>query len=203
MKNDGSNSTPEFAGISIDRFLAVPLIEVLGTSSVTIPSTYGGRTVYSIGDNAFNPTESPFGALEGTITIPSSVKNIGASAFRNNPLVTSVVLPENVFITARAFRDCGITSLTIPAGTVLDVGTGMAFMNNNITELTYLTTERQGWREFYGNPIASITIVADADITAASGAWGDNGDAFVDYYIGGGSLAGNYLWDGTAWTGPF
>src|SRR5215472_11411424 len=57
---------------------------------VVIPSTIDGLPVTSIGANAFQY------ARINTVTIPSSVTNIGDSAFRNCMSLTSITIPNSV-----------------------------------------------------------------------------------------------------------
>ncbi len=102
--------------------------------TVTIPSTLGGKTVTSIGYQAFyNCSELTaitipdsitsisswaFSGCSGltSVTIPNSVTSIGAFAFYNCSGLTSVTIPNSVTsIGGRAFSGCsGLTSVTIP-----------------------------------------------------------------------------------------
>lgn len=101
----------------------------------TIPSTYNGRTVMSIGANAFSDSYIT------SITIPASIKDIGGAAFENRSelkeivfeddsmlesiggyafygtALQSIALPQTLkTIGSRAFEDCkSLKSITIPA----------------------------------------------------------------------------------------
>ncbi len=99
-----SNGTYEVSGL-VDDDLKETLTEV------TIPSTYNGENVTSIGDYAFDNCS----AL-ATITIPDSVTSIGDNAFYDCDSLTSITIPDSVTsIGDYAFSSCSsLTSITIP-----------------------------------------------------------------------------------------
>ena len=75
---------------------------------VVIPSTINGKTVTSIGDDAFSYNQLT------SVTIPNSVTSIGNNAFRANRL-TSVTIPNSVTsIGEYVFLGNQLTSVTIP-----------------------------------------------------------------------------------------
>ena len=92
------------------------------TGAVTIPSTLGGKTVTSIGEDAFSGCSGLT-----SVTIPDSVTSIGEWAFSGCSGLTSVTIPDSVTsIGERAFYECsGLTSVTIP-NSVKSIG-GYAF----------------------------------------------------------------------------
>lgn len=61
------------------------------SGELVIPSTYNGKPVMEIGENAFEDCTS----LK-SITIPNSVTEIGSAAFRNCTGLTSVTIPDSV-----------------------------------------------------------------------------------------------------------
>ena len=89
---------------------------------ITIPETYQGGRVTSIGDYAFRDCTS----LKN-VNIPNSITNIGDHAFRDCTSLTSVTIPDSVTsIGDLAFYDCtSLTSIIIP-DSVTSIG-GYAF----------------------------------------------------------------------------
>ena len=79
--------------------------------AVTVPSTLGGFSVTSIGNNAFNGKTSL-----RSITLPNSITTIGGAAFYACTGLTSITLPNRLTtIGNNAFYDCtGLTSITLP-----------------------------------------------------------------------------------------
>lgn len=96
---------------------------------IVIPSTYKGKPVTHIGDDAFqnckgltsvtisaSVTSIDYGTFSRcsgltSITIPDSVTSIGKATFASCTGLTSVTIPDSVtFIGERAFSDC--TALT-------------------------------------------------------------------------------------------
>ena len=99
--------------------------------SITIPSTLEGKTVYSLGAEAFEKAN--------TVTefiLPSSVKEIGYSAFENCTALSKVNLGSIESIEFDVFKGCtNLTSITIPK--TLKTGATVPCLNNtNITKIT-------------------------------------------------------------------
>ena len=76
------------------------------TGNITIPSNLDGKTVVTIGDKAF---EAATGIT--SVTIPSSVKQIGLWAFRDCASLSRINLGSVEKISGYAFEGC--TSLTV------------------------------------------------------------------------------------------
>ncbi|MBE6584880.1 MAG: hypothetical protein E7649_07930, partial [Ruminococcaceae bacterium] len=97
-------------------------------SEVIIPSTYMGKPVTSIGEDAFNGCSS----LE-SIEIPSSVTSIGDWAFENCSSLTSIEIPSSVTsIGEYTFNNCtSLESIEIPSS-VTSIG---EYTFNNCTSL--------------------------------------------------------------------
>jgi hypothetical protein len=133
----------------------------LGLTSVAIPNT-----VIEIGAGAFSGNK-----LE-RVTLPTSLIRIlgGASqgrmeasepgAFEGNSQLTEIAIPMTVTeIGARAFRDCGLTTLIIPANSRLATIGESAFRNNRLPVLTLPVSVRRIHRfAFNNNQIQSLTI---------------------------------------------
>ena len=91
---------------------------------LNIPSVIDGKSVTSIGNNAFyNCTGLT------SVTIPDSVTSVGSDAFSGCAGLTSITIPDSVTsIGDEAFRDCnGLKSVTIP-DSVTSIG-AYAFYN--------------------------------------------------------------------------
>jgi hypothetical protein len=77
---------------------------------IVIPSTYKGKAVTMIADNAFEDANLT------SIEIPDSVTSIGNSAFKSCSNLTSVVIPDGVTsIGSNTFEGCSnLTEMTLP-----------------------------------------------------------------------------------------
>ena len=147
--------------------------------SVTIPATYEGKSVSSIGNNAFsycyNLTSITIGnsvtsignnAFEGctsltNITIPNSVTSIGGNAFSDCTNLASVTIPNSVTsIGGSAFSSCtNLTSITIP-NSVTSIGNGAFYYCDNLTSIEIPNSVTSiGHNAFsYCTNLTSITI---------------------------------------------
>ena len=102
-----------------------------GSKNTIIPSG-----IVSISDYAFANVPIT------SITIPSSVANIGQGAFMDSGL-TSVTIPNGISqIQSETFANAPLTSITIPSS-VTNIWPG-ALENNQLTSATFATTS--GWR---------------------------------------------------------
>ena len=79
---------------------------------VVIPSEIDGKTVTSVGDNAFSNQDKIT-----SVTVPDSVSRIGFRSFNGCTALTSVVIPDSVTkIDNQAFCDCSsLADITIPS----------------------------------------------------------------------------------------
>ncbi len=160
-------------------------------SKIVIPSTYKGKSVTGINDNAFRECKwltsvtipdsvgyigecAFYNCSELTsVTIPASIRYIGLYAFSYCSGLTSVTIPDGVrTIRVGAFADCsGLTSVTIPSS-VEDLGYWAFQYCKNLKEITYT-----GTREQWDNIIEHVnsadfdpgTIIhcSDGDITVS------------------------------------
>ena len=82
------------------------------SGDVTIPSTLGGYSVETIGDEAFRSCYNI-----KSITIPDSITSIGDHAFSGCKKLTSITIPDSVTsIGFRAFEGCRQVTIHAPAG---------------------------------------------------------------------------------------
>lgn len=101
------------------------------TGNVAIPSTLDGKTVISIGNEAFKSATGITG-----ITIPSSVEEIGYSAFENCTNLNKVDLGNITTISFKVFKGCtSLTEITIPK-TLKNSAVAPCLDNPNITKIT-------------------------------------------------------------------
>lgn len=120
----GCTLLPSANGDIIYLLLENDTYEVTGYSgeetSITIPETYNGKAVTSIGNNAFFEKSTLTG-----VAMPSTLISIGDSSFEKCSAIEGIVIPEGVTqIGEYAFRECTkLKKLTIP-DTVTFIGQG-------------------------------------------------------------------------------
>lgn len=112
----GENAFDGTALVTVSDNLKIAAGVVVGTTDKNITSATVPANVVGIADNAFRDCTKLSGITLG------GVRFIGKSAFRNTEALKSVTFTESVkYIGANAFRESGLTSVTIPA-TVDSVG---------------------------------------------------------------------------------
>jgi hypothetical protein len=94
-------------------------------SDLVIPATLDGHVVTSVANDAF------WAKGLNSVSLPDSVKVIGANAFRSNALAEATIPASVNSIGSMAFYNNKISSLTIPA-TLSVIGQG-AFKKNRLT----------------------------------------------------------------------
>ena len=99
--------------------------------------TNSGTFSYTVDKNDILPQHVFRGCKFISITIPSSVTNIGNSAFFNCIALTSIIIPNSVTsIASRAFQYCsGLTSITIP-NSVTSIGDSVFYHCSGLTSIT-------------------------------------------------------------------
>lgn len=125
LNSDGTYTIKSYTG-DLQKYLGTESKDGQITN-LTLPSTYNGKKVTGIGDNAFNDKN-----ITGTVTIPDTVTSIGQDAFTKNT-ISSVVLGSSVrTIGQDAFSVNQISgSITIP-DSVTSIGV-RAFAENWIS----------------------------------------------------------------------
>ena len=129
MPAEEANITAEFG--ATDDCYTLTLVDIdytLNQNEITITKVKCSETSYIIPDilviDGTNYTVTGIGngsyvvdtdAIK--VILPTSIKNINASAFRGCSALTSILIPQTVTIGARAFMECtNITSVILPEG---------------------------------------------------------------------------------------
>ena len=106
-----------------------PWLAYLKRNSITVSGLYLSAGITYIGENAFD------GLRLSTVSLPGSVREIGAGAFRNNTNLSSAILRENIRIVGdEAFANCDLRSLSISSQ--IEFGTGVYRDCSNLPSAT-------------------------------------------------------------------
>lgn len=135
--------------------------------SVVIPSTVNGYPVRYIGDSAFQDNRNIT-----SVTIPSSVRTIGAKSFESCSLLKSVAIENGTtVIDVMAFFGSAVETVEIPS-TVTTIGT-MAFnYASDLKEVTIpASVTKIGYMAFAGSGLKTVYYnAADCEATGDSSA---------------------------------
>ena len=106
-------------------------MDTSAAGSVTIPATYNGLPVTSIGSSAFRNCSNLT-----SVTISDSVVSVGNNAFSHCSSLAEIIISESVTsIGSEAFTFCSsLTEIMIPKG-VTSIGTYIFWYCNELTEI--------------------------------------------------------------------
>ena len=152
--------------VNADNSVTITDYPTNAIGAIEIPATIDGRSVTSIGDNAFRDCSSLT-----SITIPDSVTSIGNFAFRSCSSLTSITIPNSVIsIQGEAFHNCrSLTSFVVAVDNPNYSSMGSLLLNKNGTVLVAAPTASGdftipdsvtsiGFRALSGTGLTSITI---------------------------------------------
>jgi hypothetical protein len=137
------------------------------SAALIIPATIKGKSVTSIGLNAFRDCSDLT-----SVTIADGVTSIGVNAFSNCTNLTSITIPGSVTsIGGSAFRECTrLTSITIPDG-VTNIASGAFFKCSSLTNIVIpdigFGITSIGFAAFFG--CASLTSITIPDSVTSIG----------------------------------
>jgi BspA type Leucine rich repeat region (6 copies) len=203
----------EFTWVTNSDAVSITITGYTGSdAAVAIPGSVNGYTVTSIGAQAFEDDEVTNVVIPSSITnigdsafagcaylagvyIPNSVISIGDEAFKSCYSLTSVVIPNSVTSIGYAvFSDCnGLTSITIPSG-VTSIG-GEAFYDCfNLVSLTIPNNVASIGEQAFSDCVALKTVYFQGNAPPDDGTLFFN-DSVTIYYlpgtIGWGTTYGN------------
>lgn len=110
----------------------VEVKKFIGTETeVVIPSTYDGKTVSSIGSEAFSACSNLT-----TVIIPDGVTNIGFRAFFQCTALSDIIIPDSVtLVSSYAFYSCSALISVSIGNSVNIIGDSAFFGCSNLTSL--------------------------------------------------------------------
>ena len=152
---DGLEYYPVPDGYAVDQGDAMYLEEII------IPSTYKGKAVTALADNAFSE------AKVKSITIPDSVTSIGDSAFENCSSLTSIEIPDSVTsIDYQAFSSCSSLTSVVIGDSVTSIGK-YAFENcSNLTSVVIGDSVTSIGRSTFSGCSSLTSVVISDSVTS-------------------------------------
>lgn len=133
--------------------------------NITVPEKINGKTVTTIGENAF------FNSDIVNINLPSTVTTIGKNAFHSCAGLQAIKLPIGVTsIGSDAFRDCtNLGSVSLPA-TLTKIGSQAFYKCSSLKAIALPSTLASigDWAFAYCSSLANITIPKSVSSVGAS-----------------------------------
>jgi uncharacterized repeat protein (TIGR02543 family) len=142
------------------------------TGAITIPAYWRGKPVVAIESWAFSDAN----LAVTSINIPSSVTQIGSSAFLNSPISTTITLPPGLtYIGQNAFKQSDIASIEIPSA-VTYIGSAAFYNCALLTTVTVqAATPPETFTNVFLNTDAALSIKIPAGtLSAYTSAYGWN-----------------------------
>ncbi len=126
---------------------------------ITIPSTFDGYTVTSIGNAAFQNCDSLT-----SVIIPNSVTRIGQKAFRFCDSLTDIIIPDSVeYIEAWSFESCKNLTNVFFSGYLKSIGYASFSHCDKLISISFQNgIERIGYEAFYFCANLSTVILPKA-----------------------------------------
>lgn len=117
-------------------------------TDLTVPSTYEGKPVTSIGLEAFQGENALV-----SVTLPDTITRIGTGAFRGCENLKSVTLsPSVTYIGQEAFQRCAsLEEINLDNGSLTEIGV-RAFAGTNLKDVTLPSTVTTAEQVFSGAP---------------------------------------------------
>ncbi len=133
------------------------------STSVTIPTTVGGHTVYKIEVETFK------GSNIKSITVPKGITVIGKRAFEGCKYLTNVSLPVGMKeIQDSAFADCtSLTSIVLPEG-LEDLSSWVFEGCTKLSSVTIPNSVTTIWKSVFNNCGNIKTVVVPKGVTSIS-----------------------------------
>ena len=145
--------------------------------TASIPSTYNGKSVTSIDEQAFNGCKNLT-----SVTIPDSVAVIGSCTFWDCTSLTSITIPNSVTsIGSYALWNCtSLTSITIPKS-VTSIGRSAFIHCLKLTIYCEATGEPSGWDSNWNKSDLPVYWYSESEPTESGNYWhyGANGEIVV------------------------
>lgn len=156
---------------------------------------YGEDIILKIGEDVFRDEAfENFG-----FAFNSGVDEILARCFQGCGSMLTFNLPTNAMLREAVLKDCtSLTEIDFKSCDLREPGIAINCTSLTFVNLLHISASGVPQNCFYGCPLTRIIIGDRVTCDPTPGTFGTNGDFFNDYYKGG-SLPGEYEWDGGRW----